>query len=69
MRSGDILSRFLTSAISGGERPASRPDRFASREALSGAHFTGGWVSPEADLDTVEKIKHSYPFRNSNPDS
>jgi hypothetical protein len=43
---------FLTSVVDGDECSASRPGRFTL-----GTHWIGGWVSPRADLDIVEKQK------------
>jgi hypothetical protein len=41
---------FLTSALAGGEWPASRPGRF-----IPNIHWIGGWVDPRAGLDDLEK--------------
>jgi hypothetical protein len=38
---------FLTSALDGGERSASRP----------GTHWKGGWVDPRAGLDDMKEWK------------
>jgi hypothetical protein len=46
---------FLTSALVGGERSASRPDRFTPGERPPGTHWIGGWVNPRAGLDNMEK--------------
>jgi hypothetical protein len=48
---------FLTSALAGGERSASRPGRFIPEERSLGTHFIGGWAGPRACLDDVEKRK------------
>jgi hypothetical protein len=48
---------FLTSALAGGERSASRFGRFTRREGAPGIHWIGGWVDPKAGLDDVEKRK------------
>jgi hypothetical protein len=45
-------SRFLTSALVGGEWSASRLTRFAPC-----THWIGDWVSPRDGLDDVEKRK------------
>jgi hypothetical protein len=45
---------FLTSALVGGKRLASRPCRFTPRERAPGTHWIGGWVDPR---DDVEKRK------------
>jgi hypothetical protein len=39
--SGGIAPPILTSAVDGGEWPASRPDRFTSRERAPGTHWIG----------------------------
>jgi hypothetical protein len=57
----------LTSALDGGERPDSRPGRFAPRERAPGTHWIGGWVGPRAGLNTVVKRKIPSPRRESNP--
>jgi hypothetical protein len=43
---------FLTSALVGGEWPASRPGHLTP-----GTHWIGGWVDSRAGLDDVEKRK------------
>jgi hypothetical protein len=48
---------FLTSALGGGEWSASRPGRFTPGEIAPGTLWIGGWVSPRACLDDVEKRK------------
>jgi hypothetical protein len=47
----------LTSALVGGEWSVSRPGRFTPGERATGIHSIGGWVSPRASLDDVEKRK------------
>jgi hypothetical protein len=37
-----------------GEWSASRPGHFTHRERLPGNHWLGGWMGPEAGLDTVK---------------
>jgi hypothetical protein len=49
----------LTSALDGGEWPASRPGRFTPRERAPGTHWIGGWVGPRAGLDAV--VKRTFP--------
>jgi hypothetical protein len=56
-----------TSALAGGEWSASRPGRFTPGKRVHGTHWIGGWVSPRAGLDAVEKRKISCPCRESNP--
>jgi hypothetical protein len=46
------IHNFLTSALVGGERSASRPGEIAP-----GTLCIGGWVDPRAGLDDVEKVK------------
>ncbi|PNF15375.1 hypothetical protein B7P43_G00968 [Cryptotermes secundus] len=48
---------FLTSALAGGERSASRPGRFTPGERAPGTHWIGGW----AGLGNVEKGKFLPP--------
>jgi hypothetical protein len=48
---------FLTSALVGGEWPASRPGRFNPGERTPGTHWIWGWVDPRTGLDDVEKRK------------
>jgi hypothetical protein len=48
---------FLTSALVGGEWPASRPGRFTSGERAPGTRWIGGWVNLRAGLDDLEKRK------------
>jgi hypothetical protein len=48
---------FLTSALAGGEWPASLFGRFTFGERTLGTHWMGGWVGPRAGLDDVEKRK------------
>jgi hypothetical protein len=48
---------------------ASRPGRaFTPGERTPGTHWTGGWVSPRAGLDTEAIGKILCPCRGSNPD-
>jgi hypothetical protein len=49
MGSGGIAPPFWTSALDGGERSASRLNRFTP-----GTHWRGGWVGPTAGLNPVE---------------
>jgi hypothetical protein len=57
----------LNSALDGGERSASRPDRFTPRERAPGTHWIGGWVGSRAILDAVVKRKIPSPRRESSP--
>jgi hypothetical protein len=58
---------FLTSALVGGEWPASRPGRFTPRERAPGTCCIGGWVGPRTGLDSVQK-ENSCPYQDSNSD-
>jgi hypothetical protein len=48
---------LLTSAVFEGEWSASRHGRFTPGKRAPGTHWIGGWVSPKAGLDDVEKRK------------
>jgi hypothetical protein len=48
---------FMTSALIECEWSTSRPGRFNLGERALGTHRIGGWVSPRAGLDDVEKRK------------
>jgi hypothetical protein len=48
---------FLTSALDGGQWPASRPCRFTPGERAPGSHWIGGWVGLIVGLDDMEKKK------------
>jgi hypothetical protein len=48
---------FLTSALVGGEWPASRPGRFNPGARVSGVHRIEGQVGPRAGPDNIEKWK------------
>jgi hypothetical protein len=48
---------FLTSALVGGEWPASRPGRFTPAERDPDTQWKEGWVNPRAGLDDVEERK------------
>jgi hypothetical protein len=58
-------THYLTSALDGGERSASRPGRFTPRERAPGTHWIGGCVGPRAVLDVVVKRKILSPRRES----
>jgi hypothetical protein len=57
MGSGGIAAPFLTSALDGGEWSDSRSCRFTPEERAPDTHWIGGWVSPRAGLNAVEKRK------------
>jgi hypothetical protein len=57
MGNGCIDAHFLTSALVGGERWASRPCRSTPGERAPGTHGIWGWVDPRASLDVMEKRK------------
>jgi hypothetical protein len=48
---------FLTLALVGGDRSASRPAALLSGKDPPGTHWIGGWVGPRASLDDMEKRK------------
>jgi hypothetical protein len=48
----------LTSALDGGEWPASHPGRFTPVERDPGTHWIGGWVGAAAGLHAVAKRKN-----------
>jgi hypothetical protein len=56
----------MTSALDGGEKSASSPCRFNSRERAPGTHWIGGSVGPRAGLDAVDK-KNLVPVGNRLP--
>jgi hypothetical protein len=60
-------TRSLTSALDGGEWPASCPGRFTPRERAPRTHWIGGWVGPRAVLDAMVKRKIPGSSRESNP--
>jgi hypothetical protein len=51
----------LTSALDGGERSASSPGRFTSRETAPGTHWIGGWA------ERVGEEKNSQPLPGLEP--
>jgi hypothetical protein len=51
-----LIHIFLTSALVGGEWLVSRICRFTSEESVPYTHWIGGWVSPRAGLDYVDKL-------------
>jgi hypothetical protein len=56
---------FMTMALEGGERSASRPSCSLPPWERPGTHCTGGWVGPRASLDRCGK---SRPTRIQSPD-
>jgi hypothetical protein len=50
---GGIAPAFLTSALDGGERSASRTSRFTPREIAPGTHWIGEWEGPLTNVDVV----------------
>jgi hypothetical protein len=56
--SGGTAPPFLTSALDGGEWPASRPGSFTTGERTPGTYSTGGCVNPRASLDTVKYARN-----------
>jgi hypothetical protein len=60
---------YLTSALDGGERSASRPSRaLPPGETTPSTHWIGGWVGPRAGLDAGARRKILCPCRGSNAD-
>jgi hypothetical protein len=55
IKSVEYKNIFLTSALLGGEWSASRPDRFTPGERALDTYWIGGWVSPRAGVEDVEK--------------
>jgi hypothetical protein len=63
---GVYIDVFLPSELIGGERIASRPGRFTSRESVPGINFIGGWVYPRASLDpTGTRSPTCYIFNSA----
>jgi hypothetical protein len=56
-----MVHPFLTLALDGVERLASRPGRFILVERIPGTHVIGGWVGPRAGLDIVEGRTYFEP--------
>jgi hypothetical protein len=53
LETGGIAPPFFTSALDGGEWPASRTGRFLPCEAPPGTNWIGGCVRSRADLDST----------------
>jgi hypothetical protein len=45
------------------------PAALPLEETATSALCIGGWVGTRASLDVMEKIKISFPYQKSNPDS
>jgi hypothetical protein len=58
---------FLTYALVGGERSASRPGCFTLKERPPSTHWILGWVAPEPGW-TIWIGKNSLSYRGSNSD-
>jgi hypothetical protein len=58
---------FLTSALVGGDWPASCPGRFILEERVPGTPWIGDWVDPRTGLDNVENILDPTSSGNSDP--
>jgi hypothetical protein len=54
---GVLIHAFLTTALVGGERSVSRPDRFTPGDRAPGTRWIGGWVGPRISLEDMEKRK------------
>jgi hypothetical protein len=63
----EVYLHYLTSALDGGEWPASRPCHFILAERATGTHWTGGCVGPPAGLHSMENRKISCPTGNRTP--
>jgi hypothetical protein len=61
------LHAFVTSALDGCERSASRPGRFTLEERPPGNHRARGWLGPRASLDAVTRRKIPDPAGNRTP--
>ena len=48
------IHRLLTPALNGGQKLATRPNRFISGETVAGTDWTGGSVGPRIDVDISE---------------
>jgi hypothetical protein len=66
--SGGITPPFLTSALDGGVRSASRFCRFTQGETAPGTDCTGGGVGPRAGIHVTEKRNFSCPCREPSHD-
>jgi hypothetical protein len=64
---GGIAPSFLTPALDAGEWSVSRLGRLTPEERAPDTNWRGGWVSPIAGMDAVEKMKISRPCRESSP--
>jgi hypothetical protein len=53
---------FLTSALDGYKRSASRSGGFTRKKRDAGIHWIGNWVDPKACLDLVVSRKISSPL-------
>jgi len=60
------LHAFLTSALYGGERLASRPGRFTPRKRSPSTHSIGAWVDFRAVLEEMVKRKNTWDVPSSN---
>jgi hypothetical protein len=58
------LHACLTSALDGGEWPASHPGCSIPAERTSGINWTGDWVGLRASLDAVMRRKIPAPAEN-----
>jgi hypothetical protein len=67
--SGVVAPVLLALVLDGGEWSVAPFGCFIAGETAPGTHFIGGWVGPRAGMDSMEKRRIFYPFRESNPDS
>jgi hypothetical protein len=52
-----------TSAVDGGEWPASFPGRFTPRNRDRGTHSIGGWVCPSNVYININSLRGELTFR------
>jgi hypothetical protein len=62
LRIETILNSSLNFALGGGHWLFSRPSRFRPVDRTRDTQLIGGWVSPTADADVLEKMINSSPF-------
>jgi hypothetical protein len=62
-----LIHIFLTSALVGGECPASRPDHFTPEKRASIIYWIWDWVGPRTGLDAVDVILDPTGTQKSDP--
>jgi hypothetical protein len=68
MGKGDTTPPFLTLTLDGDEWSTLSRGYFTPGQPTIGIVYTGGWVSPTAAMDVMEKREISHPCRKSSPD-